>query len=196
VNFLAHVLVAGDRPPETALGAALPDLARMAGVRFDRDRLPPEVAEGVDLHHRVDARFHADGRFLAGAADLRRRTEGVGAGAARAVGHAGWELLLDGVVAPEAADRFVAAVDTAEVVVPALPDVDRDAWRSLVRSLHDRWWLRYDDPVFVAERLYGMTRRRPRLRFDRAAVPVVAEALAAAQPSVVVAAPAVVADLT
>jgi len=196
VNFLAHVLVAGDGPAGVALGAALPDLARMAGVRFDPDRLPPEVVRGVADHHRTDARFHGDPRFLAGAADLRRQAadRGLPPGAARAIGHAGWELLLDGVVGPQAADRFTEAVGAADVVVPAMPEDRGRTWWGLVRTLRDdRWWLRYDDPQFVAERLHGMTRSRPRLAFDRSAVPAVAQVLAAAQPGVAAQAATVVA---
>jgi len=185
VNFLAHVVVAarcGNQSPEAALGAALPDLAKMAGVRYDRDVLPADVRWGVDCHHRADARFHADRRFLDGAALLRRLAaeRGVPPGPAPAVGHAGWELLLDGAVAAEAAEPFLGAVAVATSV-----PVDRpDDWRRLVGTLGDRWWLRYDDPAFVADRLVGMTARRPRLALDPAHRPAVVDVLAEVQPAV------------
>ncbi|HEX3947013.1 MAG TPA: hypothetical protein VHW47_04885, partial [Acidimicrobiales bacterium] len=166
MNFLAHVLVAaesGDGTPEAALGAALPDLARMAGVRFDRDALPPLVRQGIDSHHRADSCFHADRTFLTGAEALRSagRRRGLPVGASRAVGHAGWELLLDGALlgVPELVDRFLAATDCADTVVPTLDPADRASWAGLVASLRtDRWWLRYDEPALVAESLFRMVR--------------------------------------
>jgi acyl carrier protein phosphodiesterase len=192
VNFLAHVVVAGrveGDSPAVALGAALPDLAGIGRFRFDPARLPPLVRRGVDCHHRTDAAFHADRRFLAGAAALRAACEagGLAVGPSRAIGHAGWELLLDGVVSDRTAvaDQFAAAMTDAAAVTAALAPDDRTNWTALADSVrNDQWWRRYDDPAFVADRLYGMVRSRPRLRFDAGDIPLVADLLAAAQPAV------------
>ena len=79
MNFLAHAEVArrsgGDA--DFVLGAVLPDLLPMAGVRLDRDAVPAAVAAGWSEHHRADAAFHASPTFAAGVAGLRtdlRRT--------------------------------------------------------------------------------------------------------------------------
>ena len=94
VNFLAHVVVAhrveGDSPA-VALGAALPDLVTIAGCRFDNDRLTPDLRRGVACHHQADRGFHADRRFLTGAAAIRSAAAagGLAPGPSRAVGHVG-----------------------------------------------------------------------------------------------------------
>jgi hypothetical protein len=107
VNFLAHADVArrssGD-DPAFVLGAVLPDLLPMAGVRLDRGDVAPEVAAGWAEHHRADAAFHAHPAFLAGVGALRAdlRSTSLGTGPRRAAAHVGWELLLDDEVAGSA----------------------------------------------------------------------------------------------
>ncbi|HEY1116585.1 MAG TPA: hypothetical protein VGE43_02700, partial [Acidimicrobiales bacterium] len=100
MNFLGHVRVAMavEPGPLVALGAVLPDVESLVGQRLERARSRPEVARGIELHHRADAAFHDDPRFKAGWVALSRdlQARGVGRGASRAVGHAGGELLLDG----------------------------------------------------------------------------------------------------
>ncbi|HEX4081963.1 MAG TPA: hypothetical protein VHX40_03280 [Acidimicrobiales bacterium] len=204
VNFLAHVVVAqrveGDSPA-VALGAALPDLATIAGCRFDNDRLTPDLRRGVACHHRADSCFHADRGFLTGAAAIRSTAvaHGLAPGPSRAVGHVGWELLLDGTLLdrPPAVDGFLAAMGGAADVAPALAPAERDRWSALVDSVRtDQWWRHYDDPAFVADRLYGLVRRRPRLAFDLADVPLVAGLLATARPAVAGAADATIDAVT
>ncbi len=126
---------------------------------------------------------------MTGAAALRSAVaaHGLAPGPSRAVGHVGWELLLDGALLdrPAVVEGFLAAIAGAGDVEPALAPVDRERWSALVDSVRtDQWWRRYDEPTFVAERLCGMVRRRPRLAFDADDVPLVAERLAAAQPAV------------
>lgn len=195
VNFVAHVHVAlclaGSRTDAAGLafGAALPDLASMAGVRLDRSALPEAVREGVLLHHRTDAVFHSLLEFRTGVRRLsdELKEQGLPVGAARAVGHAGWELLLDGCLlerrgtAQAFADVLAAAPDVARGVAPA----DPDRWRRLLATMRqDRWWLGYGDTELVARRLQQRLQARRRLAFPVEQVPVVARALSAARPPV------------
>ncbi len=200
MNFVAHSVVAVRSGMDEAgqiLGAVLGDLSAMARIRFDVGRLPPAVADGVRLHWAADRAFHADRVFLAGADALRTSASSVGVarGASRAIGHAGWELLLDGRLAADSDAALVAALEIAPSLSAACA-TDRDAgsWgRLAARMTADRWWHRYADPVFVAERLFDMLSRRPRLAFERSQMPAVAEVLANGQPSVATEAAAVLA---
>ena len=216
MNLLAHAWVAlacGRDGPGEVLGAVLPDLATMARVRLDRGRLAPGVAAGVACHLATDGAFHADPRFVAGSAALRRELldAGVRRGAARAVGHVGWELLLDGTLLGTPAEAaFRRALDDADQVLDALDGDDRTRWRAfLARRDRDRAPgpgrdagggagggpapLRYDDPGWVADRMVAILAPRPALALDADAVPAVRTALARHAGRVVAAAPDVLA---
>jgi hypothetical protein len=183
MNLLAHTYVAmasGDNAPGYLLGAVLPDLASMARVRIDRSRLPAPLARGVHCHVRADAAFHGHPQFIRGAAAIRDDVaeRGVAHGAARAIGHVGWELLLDG--------RFVGspvhrahrrALAEGQQALAAVRVADRPRWARFL-SLRDRAAeLRYDEPPWVAERLLQVLAPRPRLRFAAEQLPAVAEVL-------------------
>ncbi len=207
VNFVAHVHVAlrlaGDRTDAAGLafGAALPDLASMAGIRLDRAKLSGTVSEGVVLHHRTDAAFHSRPEFRAGSRRLsdELKEQGLPVGAARAIGHAGWELLLDGCLLERAgtaqafADVLAAAPDVATGVAPA----DPDRWRRLLATMRrERWWLGYGDTELVARRLQQRLHARRRLAFPLEQVALVASALAAAKAPVDGALDGVIAGVT
>ena len=139
MNVLGHIHVAlagGRDDPEYLLGAVLPDLAPMAGVRLRaRSGLPGAVGEGVRCHLRADRAFHAHAGFRDGAAALRRAVAaaGVASGPSRAVGHAGWELLLDGtLVGTEVERAFHGAVRMAGEVADALAPADRARWAAFL----------------------------------------------------------------
>jgi acyl carrier protein phosphodiesterase len=199
VNFLAHCIVAERTGPGTVpydLGAVLSDLCSMAGLRFAFDRLPGAVAAGVSCHRVADRVFHADPEFLAGARAIRAGASSAGLppGASRAVGHVGWELLLDGTPAVAgAAGRFEAALGESASVVPAFAPGDAQSWLRLAdRLAADRFWTRYDDPEVVARRLFGLLGRRPRLAFGRDALGAAASVMAASRPMVLAGADSVV----
>jgi hypothetical protein len=200
VNILGHThvaLAAGRDDPGYLLGAVLPDLAPMAGVRVDRAALEAPIAEGVRCHLRTDAVFHAHPAFLAGARAVRRRLEarGVASGPARAVGHAGWELLLDGTLVGTGTEQaFRRAMTTGGDATAAMSAADAGVWTAFVGRGRSAPALRYDDPRWVAERLHVMLARRPRLRLPEQQVPVVAEVLAAEMADVHAAADEVLAD--
>jgi hypothetical protein len=200
VNILGHVRVAragGRDDADYLLGAVLPDLAPMAGVRVDRAALAAPVAEGVRCHVRTDAVFHAHPAFVSGARRLRQTLEarGVGSGPARAVGHAGWELLLDGTLVGSPTEAaFGRAIARGDEATAALSEGDAVRWAAFVDRGRSAPTLRYDDPAWVADRLFAMLDRRPRLRLPDASVPVVAEVLAEQADAVRDAADDVIAD--
>jgi hypothetical protein len=203
LNFIAHVDIArvlgasrGD--DAVAFGAALPDLASMAGLRIDRSLLPGAVREGVDLHHRTDTAFHSLNEFRTGVRYLGEllRARGIALGPSRAVGHAGWELLLDGWLLERSVtvEGFESALAGAPDVAEAVSPLDPDRWRGLVASMRlEKWWLGYGDTEIVAQRLQRRLHARRRLAFAVVEIPLVADALAAAKPSVGLAADGVMA---
>lgn len=206
MNFLGHIAVTTDAFDDIeavesveavevvkrgrALGAALPDLAAMAGVRFVRSELPEAVGRGVGDHHRADRAFHAHPAFRQGATGLRQGllAQGLETGPSRAVAHAGWELLLDGCLTNDPV--FVAWAVQVLAGAGALADhfdepSARGRWERLCRHLADDvWWLGYRDPAFVAQRLYRRLAGRRRLQFGPEWTPTVAQGLAEAQPGV------------
>lgn len=116
VNFFGHLAVATwySADPSLHLGAMLPDLATMLGAPAPR-AASGGVADGIELHHRTDAVFHATEHFRAlnAGAFTILEARGLPRGAARAVAHIGTEILLDGVLAEHEDTRraFGAALD-------------------------------------------------------------------------------------
>lgn len=191
MNFLAHALMASRKPGANSryvLGAVLPDLASMADLCFDRALLPDHVAAGVSNHRAADRAFHTDPGFLRNSAALRVAALGAGlpVGASRAIGHVGWELLLDGELldSTDVAERFGEALDQAPSAAAGFALVGRPQWTALARDLATRrWWLHYDEPSFVAERLFGILSKRTRLAFSKVAVDRVVAVLESAAPT-------------
>lgn len=200
MNYLGHVAVAmagGDRRPGFLLGAALPDLATMVGVRVDRAALPTPVADGVTCHLAADTAFHDHAAFRAGAAALRRdlAAAGLATGPRRAIGHAGWELLLDGtLVGGEVEAAYREAMAEAATVTAAVATDGRRRWSEVVEGLPPPA-LRYDEPAWVTTRLVRMLARRPRLAVDVGLSPVITEVLARHQAAVADVAADVVGDV-
>ncbi len=168
--------------PAVWLGSALPDLEREAGVPIGSlQHWSEPIRVGVAFHHTTDGLFHDLPEFIGGARALTRDLldRGVPRGAARAVGHAGWELLLDGTLVHD--DEFVDAYFAAMAVEVVDPD-----WRAAL----DRRVARgvpafYAQPDGVAELLRRILSYRPRLAFGSEHIDAVTAALRAAQPSIV-----------
>jgi hypothetical protein len=200
VNYLGHVavgLATGREDDLFVLGTALPDLASMVGVRFDRARLEPAVGAGVDCHLAADTAFHDHPSFRSGSAALRDdlRSAGFATGPRRAIGHAGWELLLDGTLlgsTTEAAYRRGLA--RAGEVRGAVDAGSVGRWDRLLAHGPPPA-LRYDDPAWVADRLVGMLARRPRLAIPAGKAGEVAAILADHAGAVRAVAPAVLVDV-
>lgn len=184
MNFLAHTWVAracGLESPPAVLGAVLPDMVTMAGIRLDRGALVGEVAAGVACHHLTDAAFHREPGFVAGSKAITRDllAMGVPRGASRAVGHVGWELLLDGALLRTPTEgAFHEAMALAEEATGAVRPEDRARWRQFLTYRTRPPSLHYDDPVWVADRLVGILAGSPRLRLPQQDAPHVAAVLA------------------
>ncbi len=199
MNYLAHLAVAAasSASPRYALGAVLSDLCALSGLRCAYPRLTGELAAGLRCHRAADRAFHADPAFLAGAGSLRAAAlaAGLPPGASRAIGHAGWELLLDGSPALAwAGSGLVAALGEWPAASPAFDAAGQATWRHLAERLAaERPWTAYRDPEAVAERLWRALDRRPRLAFARHHRPAVAALLAEARPLVLAEATALLA---
>ena len=179
MNFFAHALLAARRrdEPRWLLGAMLPDLVSMAGLRLTGVGGEPLLAGGVDFHHRSDDAFHGAPLFveLMGRARDELEDRGLALGPAMAIGHVGVELLLDGYLVERegvpgsyrAALR--GAVEVGEELELAAgrgsgPEDPRARWRDLGRRMVDAPLPeRYRESDFVAERLIRILARRPRL---------------------------------
>ncbi|MFW5920262.1 MAG: hypothetical protein ACOCUS_00380 [Polyangiales bacterium] len=195
MNFFGHATVATWHRVEPAfvLGSMLPDFASMMRIRLGEVR-HRQVGAGVELHHRTDAAFHAAPTFLSlcseASGELMER--GVQRGPARAVGHVGTELLLDGwlVRSEDAREAYVEALRAARGQA-----LDRTVqWRDAegparLRELCERllsWGVPdgYGEPELVAERLSLTLSRRPLLALDEHAREVVRDRLSAMQQRV------------
>jgi hypothetical protein len=197
MNFVGHHEVATRAGLDAGgrLGAMLPDFATMLGVRLRRDVLTDSVADGVRLHHATDAVFHDHPPVRAGmqALGASLQAEGVGRGPSRAVGHIGYEMLLDSTLGPPDLRATLDASGTRADVAHAL--ADHADWAIMRRRLA-AGVARYDDPEWVADRLFHILARRPRLAFPPAQRNVVAVALARAIPDVRAIAPAIFTSVT
>ena len=202
MNVLGHASVAlawGGDDPAFVLGAVLPDLASMVDVRVDRSRLVGPVGDGMRCHIDADAIFHDHPDFRAGSAALRRDLAGQGLerGPVRALGHAGWELLLDGTLVGSPTEAaYWRALDVGELALDAITEPGRGRWLGFLSYRRRRPRLRYDDPRWVAERLHDLLARRPRLQFSREEVPAVANVLGAHAGQVAAVGPRVLATVT
>ena len=195
MNFIGHATVALWRSTEPlyVLGSMLPDFASMAGTRLAREEPGRErrLAHGIALHHRTDDVFHGVPFFTGLVQETVERltAEGVSRGAARAVGHVGVEMLIDGELlrSPEVAHAYTAALQVGARVTPAFVEpAGLRRWHLLRERLlahgppHD-----YRDPEGVLWRLTHVLARRPRLALDAAASAQVRAALPGVQRRVI-----------
>ena len=105
--------------------------------------------------------------------------DGGAAGVSCAVGHVGWELLLDGGLLRSPTEAaFHEAMGLAGDVAGAVRPEDRDRWRQFLTYRRRPPSLRYDDPARVADRLVGILAGSPRLRLPEEDAPHVAAVLA------------------
>lgn len=204
MNLVGHLVVgmrlAGVGPDhDAALGAMLPDLGSMAGLRADRSGLPAAVAEGVRLHHLTDAVFHGQPWFVQAVAADRQALQkaGLPRGPARACAHAGLELLLDGLLLEyrSVAESVAAALDAlAAGRLGAGVGGEADRWEELFRRLRGarQFTESYSTPEGVAHRLRQALAHRPRLALERAHLGPLVERLRARRARLEAVAPVLV----
>jgi hypothetical protein len=183
VNFFGHGWLAARERADAAFvfGAMLPDLASMAGLRVHS--VAHEAADaGRRFHLATDAAFHRSERFqaLCVGATLALREAGVRRGPARAVGHVGVELLLDGWLAgahgvPELYGRALALGPSLGPAIAfrgearLAPLTELCARIAGARLPPDAWC----EPARLAARLARILARRPRLALDASELGVV-----------------------
>lgn len=190
VNFFGHVVVSNwySSEPSVAFGSMLPDFASMCRGRLLGAR-DPQVADGIDLHHRTDRVFHTLEVFTDLEQDTTNRLQarGIGRGGAMATGHVGVELLLDGLLLDDsrACSLYLAALACEPAcAAPTLSPLD---WKQTAHAqqwagLHQRLSAHglpvgYRDPDTVASRLQLILRGRPTLALSDWEVARVAEEL-------------------
>mgnify|MGYP001826555125 FL=1 len=148
------------------LGSMLPDFEAMLRVPLITVR-DPDIRRGIDLHHRTDDAFHRSPVFVeigAGALSALTAT-GVRRGTARAVGHIGTEMFLDGWLARDQAhvDLYLAALGVE--LGERLHWGDAGLAFATLRRRLTTWGAPrdYAEPGFVLQRLTDALARRPAL---------------------------------
>ena len=194
MNFFGHAWLAARREmdPAFVFGAMLPDLAAMVRLRVERvDH--DSLAAGRGFHLATDAAFHGLERFerlmLDGIRELR--AAGVRSGPARAVGHVGVELLLDGWIAERhgVPEPYAPALDRGPSWLPAVafrgaadPAPLEDLCRRIAgATLPPGDWCA---PERLAARLVRILARRPRLAITAAELPALRQWAAGARVAV------------
>jgi len=183
MNFIGHIKVALDQAAggpvqtEVLVGAALPDVAAIGRHRLVNRAANAGVNAGIALHHRTDDAFHRHPWFRANSQAVTGELAAAGLprGAARACGHVGVELLLDGFLLDtdgqlaDVADEAMRSVTTPDFGIDHMVAAERRAdWRHhLERTASWPVPTDYREPAAVAERLRRILDRRPRLRFDQ-----------------------------
>lgn len=205
VNFFGHACLAAEVRPEAAfvLGAMLPDLASMSGLRIVRIE-HAATDSGRRFHYATDAAFHrAEGfRSLCSTATRALAAAGLRRGPARAIGHVGVELLLDGWLAAEhgvpalygEALELAPALSAAIVFQPeadAAPLVALCGRIAAAPGAPDAWC----GPERLAGRLVRILARRPLLALRASELPAVRAWAASARDEIARAAPALLVEL-
>ena len=183
MNFFGHAWLAARARPESAFvfGAMLPDLAAMVGLRVERVA-HAAADEGRRFHLATDAVFHASERFEALVLGSTRalREAGLRSGPARAIGHVGVELLLDGWLAERhgVPALYDAALARGPSLVPSVSfrsRADAAPLGELCARIRDAAlppdaWC---EPERLAARLVRILARRPRLALEARELPAV-----------------------
>jgi hypothetical protein len=212
MNFFGHAALAADHfkrenpNPEAGtlgrlcVGAMLPDFVGM--LRLGKPHVTDEALErGVSFHHRTDHAFHDLPSFQ----QLSRQTfawltqSSLPRGPARAVAHVGIEMLLDEVMARDAAAREAYLLALSVPLNQALSfDAPGDFERleTLRRNLSERAATQLGTTAeVVALRIRRTLEGRPRLATDDAGERLLREWVAVARPWVAAEAPRLLASL-
>ncbi len=192
VNFFGHAVMAMERGKGHAfvVGSMLPDFASMLRAKVPTAE-SAEVTEGIAFHHATDEAFHGAPSFLrASSASFTWLTDAaMDRGSARAIAHVGVEILLDRTLALEA-DRRTGYLESLahEVAFDATRwGKPEEAVRAAeLRSALLRHGVDIHDcaEAVIAERLFRILARRPRLAFPREDLPKVQAWVAQMDPQV------------
>lgn len=205
MNFIGHATIAlwTRNEPAFVLGSMLPDFATMASTRLPREagRGSGPLAEGIALHLRTDDVFHCAPVFTGLLQETLDELTALGVprGAARAVGHIGVEMLIDGelVQAQEVQSAYLDALHAGCDL--AAPFADPESARRF-ESLRKRLLTfgppcDYREPDVVLARLGRVLAGRPRLALDATSSPIVRRSLPALQRKVMTSLPSLLESL-
>jgi len=198
MNFIGHATVALWRRSEPAfvLGSMLPDFAGMArarlahGLEHSGDPRLDAIVDGIALHHRTDDVFHGAPQFVTLLQETldELASRGIARGTARAVGHVGVEMFIDGELVrdPQVASTYTEALTAGNELTELFVDLDGSARWELLRQRLIVYGAPYDyrNPDAVLARLQLMLRGRPRLAIADSALPILRRALPALQRKV------------
>jgi hypothetical protein len=206
VNFFGHVVVTTwfSHSPGLALGSMLPDFAHMCRARVVRARAP-DIAAGIELHHRTDKAFHRLTSFgaLESHASTTLGKRGVARGSAMGTAHVAVELLLDGALLDDerACALYLAALAHEEETTPE-PDIvwaepeQVTRWHALRVRLREHGVPEgYRDPDTVATRVGQILSHYASLALSERDQRIVREEMAALKQRVVARVPEILAEL-
>ena len=172
MNFFAHACFALRRrgDPGFVLGAMLPDLAPMAGLKLKAVH-DDALAAGRRFHVTCDSAFHAVPHFteLVVASSRALQEAGVRRGPARGAAHVGLELLLDGWIAgsrgvPQGYRAALAAAPAFAQRIEFEARPDALSFEGLCGKIAaSELPAAYADPGFTSARVARVLARRPRL---------------------------------
>src|SRR5262245_38416990 len=199
MNFFGHAWLAAHEQaePDFVFGAMLPDLAAMVRLRVEHVT-HPATAAGRRFHLATDAAFHRSARFgvLVAAHTRVLRAAGLRPGPARAIGHVGVELMLDGWLAERhgVPPLYDAALARGPALLPAVSfrsRADGAPVAELCARIRDAAlgpdaWC---EPTRLVARLTRILAARPRLRLEARELPAVRDWAEGARASVARAAP-------
>ena len=173
MNFYSHVAIASLFSEEVglALGAMLPDLASLVGVK------PPKsgcthINRGYSLHYATDRAFHELEPFRQASRIESQRLQslGVSRGTAMAAAHVGLELVLDDALAEDEPTQVLFRSTLAAAAPQALClslEWGSATHATRFETLRQRLWTlameRPVDATMLAERLCRTLANRPRL---------------------------------
>jgi hypothetical protein len=205
MNFFGHAWLAARARPDAAFvfGAMLPDLATMAGLRVI-EVAHASADEGRRFHLATDAAFHRAEGFqrLCVASTHALREAGLRRGPARAIGHVGVELLLDGWLATTEGvpALYGEALALGPALAPAIafranagpaPLVELCTRIAGAKLAPDAWC----EPERLTARLARILARRPLLALQAHELPAVRAWAARTPASVASAAPALLREI-
>jgi len=173
MNYFSHAAVNGwyTRDARSTLGAMLPDLLAMAGLRRCRSH-DAAIDWGLALHHATDSAFHDAPFFQQALRDQRGAllALGLARGSAAAAAHVGLELLLDQHLAEQrgARDDYRRALELARSQVRQRLTFETAASRARFEELLARLWERggpraTTSPARTAAQIAWTLAPRPRL---------------------------------
>ena len=186
MNFFGHVCIATHFTADESvgLGAMLPDLANLLGLRNLRTR-HAGIERGCNLHRRTDSVFHDLAAFRRECRCVAQQFRCVGfeRGQAVAVAHIGIEFLLDDALAEDHTSQSLyersltaAAPDKLASHIP-FPNsgIARQFEALRVRLLAASDLTSPIAPELVAERIFRTLHKRPKLAIRSEQMPTIAE---------------------